>query len=209
MKIADGETILFTGDSITDCGRTYPLGLGEGLGSGYVSLVDSSWAAGSPEHRIRVLNTGISGNRVTDLEERWQRDVLVHEPDWLSVLIGINDVWRRVDEPWDPDAVTIERYEEVYRRLVERVRPGLKGLVMMTPFVIEPDRGERMRSMMDCYGAVVRRMAGEFDAVLVDVQGAFDAYLQHRPAVTLADDRVHPNQTGHMIIARALMEAVS
>lgn len=205
MTIADGETILFTGDSITDCGRAWPLGAGAGLGNGYVSLVDSAWAAKHPECRIRVLNTGISGNRVIDLEERWETDVLAHGPDWLSIMIGINDVWRQMDDPGDPNVVTIERYEEVYRRLLERTCSGLRGLVLMTPYVIEADRGERMREAMDRYSGVVRRLAGEFDAVFVDVQAAFDRYLEHRPAGSLAEDRVHPNQTGHMVIARAFL----
>ena len=208
MRIADGEKVLFTGDSITDCGRDYPLGMGGGLGNGYVSLVDSTWAGAWPERMIAVLNTGISGNRVIDLEERWQRDVLAHDPDWLSVMIGINDVWRFVDDPGDPYPVTIERYEDVYRRLLERTRPVLRGLIMMTPYLIEVNRGERMRACMDRYGAVVRRLAGEFEAVFVDVQEAFDKYLAHRPAESLAEDRVHPNRTGHMIIARAFLEAV-
>lgn len=209
MSLADGETILFTGDSITDCGRDWPLGEGPGLGSGYVSLVESTWAVRDPERRIRVLNTGISGNRVIDLETRWESDVLAHGPDWLSVMIGINDVWRQMDDPGDRDVVTIERYEDVYRRLLVRTRPGLRGLVLMTPYVIEPDRRERMREAMDRYSGVVRGLADEFEAVFVDVQGAFDRYLAHRAAATLAEDRVHPNLTGHMIIAQAFLAAMT
>jgi lysophospholipase L1-like esterase len=208
MKIADGETILFTGDSITDCGRELPLGEGAGLGEGYVALVDGLLAAGRPECQIKVLNTGISGNRVIDLETRWQNDVLAHRPDWLSIMIGINDVWRQFDNAEDPNQVTIERYETVYRRLLDQVRPGLQGLVLMTPYVIEPDRDEPMRNRMDVYGEVVKRLAAETDAVFVDVQAAFDRTLAYRSAASLAEDRIHPNQTGHMIIAQSFLTAI-
>jgi len=208
MKIHDGQSILFTGDSITDCGRVRPVGTGAGLGDGYVALVDSLLAAWYPERRIRVLNTGINGNRVIDLETRWQTDVLGLAPDWLSVMIGINDVWRQFDNQHDPDQVTIERYETTYRYLLEQTRQGLNGLILMTPYLIEPNLSDSMRERMDAYGMVVEQLACEFDAVFVNVQSAFDLYLTHRPAQSLCDDRVHPNKTGHMIIALSLLTAI-
>ncbi len=208
MKLADGDTILFTGDSITDCGRAWPVGEQAGLGDGYVAFVDSLLSVYRPDVRIRVLNTGISGNRVIDLASRWQTDVLALEPDWLSVLIGINDVWCQFDPVLDPSQVTIERYESVYRRLLERTRPTLKGLVLMGPYLIEPNPNDPMRTRMNAYGHVVNRLAADFDAVFVDLQAAFNRYLSHRPAQSLCDDRVHPNKTGHMIIARAFLSAV-
>jgi len=208
MKFADGDAILFTGDSITDCGRAWPVGERAGLGDGYVAFVDSLMSAYRPDVHIRVLNTGISGNRVIDLEPRWQTDVLDLQPDWLSVLIGINDVWRQFDNALDPSQVTIERYDAVYRRLLERTRPDLKGLVLMSPYIIEPNPNDPMRTRMDAYGAVVERLASDFDAVFVDLQAAFDRDLSHRPPQSLCDDRVHPNNTGHMIIARAFLTAM-
>ena len=208
MKMTDGQTLLFIGDSITDCGRSHPIGIHDGLGQGYVELVDALLGARYPEHSIRILNTGIGGNRVTDLERRWQEDVLDLKTDWLSVMIGINDVWRQFDRPFEPDQVSIERFENVYRTLLERTRPSLKGLVLMTPFYLESNRADPMRQRMDAYGAVVKRLAAEFDAVYVDVQAAFDRFLKFRPTQSLCGDRVHPNKTGHMVIARAFLAAV-
>ena len=208
MKLQDGQTILFTGDSITDCGRGRPVGLRAGLGNGYVALVDSLLASAHPDQRVRVLNTGISGNTVVDLDARWQTDVLDLDPDWLAVMIGINDVWRRFDNHLDPDQVTIDRYERVYRELLKQTRPRLQGLVLMTPYYIEANTTDPLRTEMDAYGRVVNALAGEFDAVFVDTQAAFDAYLRHRPTQELCGDRVHPNQTGHMILARAFLHAM-
>lgn len=208
VKTQDGDTLLFTGDSITDCERDRPVGEGSGLGNGYVALVNAAFAARHPETQFRILNTGISGNRVIHLEERWQTDVLDLKSDWLSILIGINDVWHHFSNPQDPNQVDLERFSATYRRLLHKTRPLLKGLVLMTPFVIEPDRSDLMREKMDTYGKAVVSLAQEFDAVLVDIQAAFDRYLVHRPGTTLCDDRVHPNLTGHTIIAEAFREAI-
>ncbi len=207
MKISDGQTILFTGDSITDCGRARPVGKGAGLGNGYVCLVDSFMAATNPECEITVLNTGISGNRVTDLDGRWQEDVLDIAPDWLSIMIGINDVWRQFDSP-DVNQVSIDLYENIYRKLLEQTRSSLKGLVLMTPYLIDPDLSDPMREQMDKYSALVEKFTEEFDAIFVNTQAAFDNYLEHRSSQTLCADRVHPNLTGHMIIARAFLEEI-
>lgn len=208
LNIKDPQTLLFIGDSITDCGRAYPIGQREGLGDGYVAIVNALLAATQPQVRVRVLNTGISGNRVMDLAARWQTDVLDLRPDWLSVMIGINDVWRQFDDAFNPEQIGIERYELVYRDLLKKIRPALSGLVLMTPFFIEANKNDPMRAMMDQYGRVVARLAGEFDAVFVDTQAAFDAYLAHRPTQSLCGDRVHPNKTGHSILAMAFLKAV-
>ena len=207
MFIENGQTILFTGDSITDCHRSRLVGEGLGLGGGYVSLLNSMLAAGIPDKSIRVLNTGVGGDRVIDLESRWDKDVLDLHPDCLSVMIGINDVWRQFDSP-ELLQVDIDMYERVYRRLLTNLQPGIKRLVLMSPFLIEVDLSDPMRSMMDLYGGVVSKMALEFDAVFVDVQKAFDSYLHFRTGASLSDDRVHPNQTGHTIIANAFLSSV-
>jgi len=89
LAVKDGETIVFAGDSITDCGRR---GEYAPLGNGYVHMFNCLILAKYPERRIRVVNVGIGGNTVLDLRNRWEDDVLSLEPDWVSVLIGINDL---------------------------------------------------------------------------------------------------------------------
>lgn len=208
MYLNNGDVLLFIGDSITDCGRDQSMGQGVGLGEGYVALVNSILAAFRPEEWIRVRNTGIGGNRIHDLERRWKPDVVDLKPDWLSVMIGINDVWRQFDAADDPDQISIQRFEEIYRRLLKATRPTLKGLVLMSPFFLESNRQDPMRHQMDAYGEVVRHLAGEFDAIFIDVQAEFDRYLAVRPTQSLCGDRVHPNQTGHVIIAHAFLRAI-
>jgi lysophospholipase L1-like esterase len=211
MKIAKGSKLVMIGDSITDAGRAQPVGEGggEALGRGYVAYVDALLAAAYPELAVRVVNVGTGGNTVRDLKARWQRDVLDLAPDWLSVMIGINDVWRQFDCPRQSEIhVLLEEYEQTCDALLEATRPSLAGLVLMTPYFIEPNKKDPMRAQMDRYGAAVRKLAKKHDAIFVDTQAAFDKVLASCHPMALAWDRVHPNAVGHMILARALLDAV-
>ena len=211
MRIENGNKLVMIGDSVTDCERSKPVGEGlfQALGKGYVSLVDAFLQSTQPERCIRVVNMGLSGNNVRDLKARWQSDVLDLNPDWLSIMIGINDVWRQFDSPYQPEwAVPLEIYEQTLSELVEQTQPHLKGLVLMTPYFIEPNPQDAMRARMDQYSQVVRMLARKHGALLVDTQAAFDQVLEHVHPMTLAWDRVHPNPIGHMVIARAFLKAV-
>ena len=213
MKIEAQSTLLFIGDSITDAGRDRDAD-GEGIfneayGDGYVRIIKSLLEATLPAHPIRIRNLGVSGNTILDLEARWHNDVMDRQRNWLSVMIGINDVWRQFDQPLAVDThVSLERYAETYRRLLAQVRPNLDGLVIATPYVIDNQRNDPMRKRMDQYGVVAEQMAEEFDATFENVQAAFDSHLEHYHPKQLAWDRIHPNATGHMIIARAWLDAL-
>lgn len=213
MQIPDSSTLVFTGDSITSGARDFSLN-GESFrdvayGSGYVLLVKALLDAVYPEKRIRIINTGIGGNTIRDLAERWERDVVERQPDWLSVKIGINDVWRQFDSPLRTDQhVSPSEFQETYRRLLSPLRPRLKGLVLCSPYVIDIQAADPMRQRMDEYREICRGLAEEFDAVYVDTQKPFDDHLQHFHATSLGWDRIHPNTSGHMLIARAWLKAV-
>jgi lysophospholipase L1-like esterase len=211
VKIHPNSTLLMIGDSITDCGRVSPAAeiVRDSLGYGYVKLIHNMLAATCPRQHIHIINGGISGNTVRNLAARWQSDVLDLKPDWLSILIGINDVWPKFD-PCQPDEwyVSIEEYEYTLEHLIRTTRPQLKGIVLMTPYCIEPNRADPMRAMMDRYGDVVRRLAGQYQAILVDTQAAFEEFLTEVSPLTLALDRVHLKPAGHMILAEAFLKAV-
>lgn len=211
MKLQKHTKLVMIGDSITDAGRNRPVaeGLFDPLGRGYSCLVNALVGATYPELGIRIVNMGCSGNTVRDLKARWQTDVFDLKPDWVSIMIGINDVWRQYDSPLQPEwAVPIAEYENTLRELVKSTRPRVTGLILITPYFIESNRKDAMRITMDRYGAVVRKIAREQRTVLVDAQAAFDKALKiHHPA-TLAWDRIHPNQVGHMILAKAFLDAL-
>lgn len=209
MLIQPGSRLLMIGDSITDCGRARPVAEGNETGNGYVSLVNALLAALYPSHGIRVFNMGVNGNTVRDLKARWRKDVLELQPHWLSVFIGINDVWRQFDAPLRTEQhVLIDEYRRELDSLIRATLPQLQGLVLMTPYFLEPNRSDPMREAMDAYGAVVRELAVQHGAVLVDTQAAMDALLEHMHPMTLCWDRIHPSQTGHMALALAFMRAL-
>ena len=157
LRLQMGEKLVMIGDSITDVGRAKPIGEGradDALGRGYVMMVDALLGAVYPERMIRVINMGVSGNTTRDLKARWQRDVLDLKPDWLSIMIGANDVWRQYDSPKQTEShVLIDEYERNLRELVSSTTPLVKGLILMTPYYIEPNRQDAMRATMDRYAA--------------------------------------------------------
>jgi lysophospholipase L1-like esterase len=210
VKIKPGSRLLFIGDSVTDCGRLRPVGSGSriALGSGYVAEVEAMLASKPSKRPVRITNMGVSGNTVRDLAARWDSDVLALEPEWLSVMIGINDVWRQFDRVKARDAVPLDEYWETYDRLIAKTRPGLAGLVLMTPYYVQDERRDLMRLQMDEYGLVVRDLARRHNALLVDTQGAIDKVLGRLDYTLLAPDRVHPTEIGHKVIANAFLRAI-
>ena len=126
MKLKQGSRLLFTGDSVTDVGRNRPVAQGtlfDPLGKGYPHIVSGLINAVYPGWGIHVINSGNSGDTSRRLAARWQTDVLDFKPDWVSVMIGINDVWRQFDSPCQPEEqVGPEEYEETLDGLFRRLR---------------------------------------------------------------------------------------
>lgn len=212
MKINPGSRVVMIGDSITDCGRDRhaPDDSPEALGNGYAALTAALIAVEGAARKITVINRGVSGDTVKDLAARWHRDVIEERPDWLTVMIGVNDVWRAFDERASMRtlAVSPAEYETIYDSLLVRTRPHLRGLVLMSPFHVHPDRTNLMRTQVEAFGAIVKRLAARHGAFFVDTQAAFDWMLFHVPFERLADDHVHPTLLGHMVLANALMTAL-
>ncbi|WP_284638571.1 SGNH/GDSL hydrolase family protein [Paenibacillus silviterrae] len=211
MIFGANEKLVMIGDSITDTDRKRPHGEGrnDSIGKGYVSVVNSLIQTVYPELALRIINMGISGNTVRNLKERWQTDVLDLKPDWVSVMIGINDVWRQYDQPLITEShVYIEEYRNTLEELIVTTLPNVKGVILMTPFYIEPNRSDAMRRSMDQYGEVVKELAAKHDTKFVDTQAAMDAILGHIYPAALAWDRVHPSLIGHTVLARAFLRAV-
>ena len=211
MIIHPNSKLVMIGCSVTDCERGRPVGepWSGGLGNGYVNFVDALLMARYPAHRIRVVNMGVGANNVRHLKERWQMDVLELKPDWLSISIGINDAVYEFYLPQIPEThVPLAEYTQTLDELVTMTKPILKGVILMTPYFIEPNRAEPMRAVMDTYGAAVRQIAEKHQAIFVDTQAAFDSALTHMHPLALALDRIHPTQVGHMVLARAFLQAL-
>lgn len=205
MLFESGQTIVFIGDSITDAGRRAEA---SPYGRGYVGLVRAILLGAYPDRRLTIVNRGFAGDTVRHLAARWDEDAIGLKPDWLSVKIGINDVWRTFDSD-GVGAVAIDEYETTYRRLLQIAvdRTGCR-LIVVEPYVIEADTADPMRAQMDRYGLVARKLAAEFGAVNVQTQGAFDRALQTTTPADWADDRIHPNLAGHAVIAQTFLRAI-
>jgi len=212
MIFKPNSTIVCVGDSITDCGRVRPLGEGRDakMGTSYVAHVNALLRVNYPDLRLRMINMGVSGNTSTQLLERWDSDVLALKPDWVTVLIGINDVWRQFEIPQIKHIhVYIDEYKENLQEMVRRTLPQTKNIILMSPFFMELNKDDPMRVMMDAYSAAMREVAEEFGIMFVDIQKGFDEYMSHgHHAMSIAWDRVHPDMTGHTIILRELLNAV-
>ena len=183
------RTVVFAGDSVTDCGRrTDP----DGLGGGYVRTLYDDLG----ERRPKIVNAGISGNRAADLADRWVDDVLAHDPSLVSILIGINDTWRRYDEN---DPTTPEDFEASYRSLLD---PLSCPVVLMEPFLLPVKDGqEEWREDLDPKLEVVRKLAVEYGAILVPTDVELTKQAASAGAATLAGDGVHPTAAGHRALA--------
>lgn len=213
MILRKGETVLFIGDSITDCsrGRHNNIYAWAPLhhGTSYVSDVEAELICSYTDLQIKILNMGISDNTIRDLKERWQTDVLDWDPDWVFVFIGINDVWKQFQYPNVADKwVQPEEYERTYRELIEQTKPHVRGMVLVTPYYLETYRGDAMLMRMEEYADIVRRLAREYDLKCVDMQRAWDKLLEKVTTHQLSYDRVHPNHVGHVYMAKQIMKVL-
>jgi len=201
LRLDCGATIVFTGDSVTDCGRREdPRGH---LGHGYVrAIAESPRAAGAT-----AVNTGTGGDRILDLEERWRVDVLDHHADVVSILIGVNDTWRRYDSG---EQTSVAQYEERYCRLLDAVASAGSRLVLIEPFVLPVDEGQKMwRDDLDPKIEVVRKLAAHYSAILVPADVELTRQSERLGAVLLAVDGVHPTELGHERLAELWLDTVA
>ena len=208
------KVILFQGDSITDADRSRTNDLN--LGCGYPNLVAGVLGAANP-YQFKFLNRGIGGHRIVDLYARIKADMINLKPDYMSILIGINDVWHEIG---GHNGVDAEKFEMVYDWMIRellRDLPGLK-LMLLEPFVLPgratrdtdeiPDRWEFFRTETDLRRAAVKRLAEKHNLVFVPLQERFNAANADAPADGYwLDDGVHPTAAGHELIKQAWLEA--
>lgn len=209
FPILDGQTVVFIGDSITDCDRR---GAAAPFGSGYVRLVIDLITARYPQRVIAFHNKGIGGDTSTGLVSRWGDDVIQFDPDWVSLMIGINDLHMHLgggEFGIDPD-----RYAQNCRAVLQRTADETEArLILMDPFYMseETDPASQRAKVLQLipeYLQVVHELAEEFDTLHVPLHEAFARQLACRPADMFGDEPVHPNQRGHTVIAEAWLRTV-
>ena len=201
--------ILFQGDSITDVGRNNHSGSLIPIGQGYACLIASRLGADEPG-KYEFVNLGISGNRIVDVYARIKCDCWNHEPDLLSVLIGVNDVWH---EFGGKNGVEADRFYNVYKMLVtdtQKRLPSIK-MILMEPFVLKASATEgaweQFRGETELRAAAVKQIAGECGVTFLPLQAMFDKAAETVPASVWLGDGVHPTPAGHQLIADACIKA--
>jgi lysophospholipase L1-like esterase len=211
ISIAPGTTILFQGDSITDAGRkknfTEP-NTQPAMGGGYAWLAAAQLLVDMPDAKLKIFNRGTSGNKVYQLADRWQADCLELKPDVLSILIGVNDFWHKLDGRYDG---TVEKYESDYKALIKRTKETLPKvkLIICEPFVLKVGAvNDKWFPAFDGYRAAARRVAEENGAVFVPFQTMFDLAAAVAQPAHWAADGVHPSAYGAALMAHWWLKVV-
>lgn len=203
------DRIVFAGDSVTDMESAQPVGEGmfDDLGKGYVRILDSMFAAYYPELYLRITNSGVSGNTSRTLLERFDSDVVDLNPDWVSICIGINDVWRQFDSPAIVDFhVLPDEYEKNIEEMILKVKYKVKGIFILSPYIIESNTEDAMRKMMDEYVQICRKLSEKHGCIFVDFQKMYENYCKIRHSCFIAWDRIHPTQAGATLMAREFLK---
>ena len=208
------KRILFQGDSITDCGRSREVL--SCVGNGYPYLVRAQYGLEKPG-QFEIVNRGISGNRSVDVYARIKADIINLKPDYMSILMGVNDVWHELAIG---NGVDTPKFEKIYTMLIEEVLEALPDIKLM---ILEPyalpgsategiledgsDKYTVFRKETEEKAAACRRVAEKFNIPFVPLQAKLDEMQKAYGTESVSGDGVHPNVTGHLLIARAWMEA--
>jgi lysophospholipase L1-like esterase len=205
ITLRPGSAVMFTGDSITDCQH---LEIEQPLGWGYPLRVAGDWGYRHPERQISWHNSGIAGNKVMDLEPRWQRDVLDAEPDLVSLLIGANDVgWKDYAE--DGYEITAADFGAGIERLLAPLAERDVQLILIEPFLLPVNDAQRVqRDDLDPKIQVIRGLARRYGAHLLAADGMFGRLAATTGPEYWAADGVHPTPAGHAALAAAWLELV-
>lgn len=207
----DAKVILFQGDSITDAGRDRKrqgTNDSRSLGRGYPSFVAADLLSEKPTHGYQIHNRGISGNKVPDLKKRWEADCLQLKPEILSILIGVNDIWHKLNGRYDG---TVADYETGYHDLLVETQAALPEttIVICEPFVLRCGAvNDKWFPEFDQRREAARSIADSMGLLLVPFQDMFDKACVDVPASYWAGDGVHPTLAGHALMAAAWRKVV-
>jgi len=201
------KRILFVGDSITDGWRVRD---NDNLrGSGYVTAA-SAWVSSEFPGEYECINRGIGGNRIVDLLAREKCDIINLKPDYVSIMIGVNDVWQELGQK---NGISPERYEVLYDMLISDIKtalPDAKMFIMgsyLTKGIETNERWDEFKAGVDKMAAVAKQLAEKHGLLFVDMQSVFDDALEKAPAEYWTVDGVHPTSGGQGILAREWIKA--
>jgi lysophospholipase L1-like esterase len=197
LQLKPRDQIVAIGDSIT-------------AGGGYLRDIDAVFAQQYPGLKIpRVVNKGISGQKAEDLVKRFDADVVQLKPAFVTISIGINDVWHRLGKPHD-EKVLADYQENVAKMVADAQQAGIK-VILLTPTVIQEEPGTEGNQRLAMYVAAEKKIAAEKKCQLVDLHGMFLTALKQKPAGQkswLTGDGVHMKPLGDAAMALGVLRAL-
>ena len=197
--------LLFQGDSITDMGRDYSDY--HNLGPGYPKYAAEGLKNKFPDVDFEFINLGISGNQTKDLIPRLQKDFIDIQPDIVSILIGINDVWHYSEgRKWLPDEVFEERYRTILNSIKEQTNAKI---MIMEPFLIPIEDKQFFRENLAPKIEIIRKLAREYADVYLPTDGLLQSAFIGDDPLTYANDGVHPTEKGARYIGKLYVEYIS
>jgi lysophospholipase L1-like esterase len=211
-SLTKNNVVLFQGDSITDAGRKKEDNSPNNamaLGSGYPVLAGAALLEKYASLDLKVYNKGISGNKVFQLADRWEKDCLDLKPDVLSILIGVNDIWHKLTGNYDG---TVEIYRNDYIALLERTRKALPNvkLIICEPFAIKGIKAvdEKWYPEFYSYQKAALDISIKFGATFIPYQRIYDEAIKQAPGVYWTPDGVHPTLAGAQLMAQAWLATI-
>lgn len=210
--LSKGNVILFQGDSITDAGRNREdnsFNSQKALGSGYAMLTSAALLEKYAPLELKIYNKGISGNKVYQLADRWDKDCLDLRPDILSILIGVNDIWHKLNGQYNG---TVDIYRKDYIALLERTKKALPNvkLIICEPYAVKGVKAvdDRWYPEFYDYQKAAKDVAEQFGAIFIPFQKVYDEAQKRAPGAYWTPDGVHASFAGAQLMAKTWLEAV-
>ena len=197
MQLKPGEQIVAIGDSITAEG-------------GYLLDIDAVLTQQYPELKIpKVINKGIGGQKAEDLVPRFNQDVVKLKPAYVTISIGINDVWHRLGQPHDEKVLAAYK-KNVAKMVADAQAAGIK-VILLAPTVIVEDANAEGNKRLAMYVEAEKQIAAEKKCQFVDLHGMFLTALKQKPAGQthwLTRDGVHMQPLGNAVMAVGVLRAL-
>ncbi len=204
LKIRRGDQIVAMGDSITQAG-------------GYLRVIDAVAAQQYPDLKIpRIINAGISGEKAEDMVKRFEKDVIARKPNIVTISVGINDVWHRLEQPHDPKV--LEAYRKNLDRMVRMAQDAGARVFILSPTVIQEDPQSQGNQRLKMYIEAGQEVAREGKAEYVNLHEMFLRVVRKNRELeqngeTKADnhlttDGVHMTPVGDTLMAVGFLRAL-
>ena len=204
------KTFLFQGDSITDANRVDENQDNFGLGCGYALLLASEVERNTKD-KIKFVNRGNSGDRITDVYARIKEDIINLKPDYMSILIGVNDVSHELTQGC---GVAPEKFSKIYSMLIEEIKEALPEtkIIILEPFVLKGSATTELWEQFNCevrkLAKASKQVAEQFSLKFVPLQAEFDKVSSDGDTRYWSVDGIHPTAAGHQIIKEELQKAI-